>query len=212
MVDLAMRRVKHRLVGGFARWLGRRVGPMPITLAALAMGLGAAFSAAAGMPLPALLFWLANRFADGLDGEVARARGEACDFGGYVDMMSDVLVYALIPLGIVYARSEPAVTTAILLMMSAFYMNIASWSYLSALLEKRRSSGAAEAEAAGAARAYETSVEMPHGLIEGTETILVYGLLLGVPGFVVEVAIVAAAAGLISTIQRVAWAARHLGA
>ncbi len=204
MFDVTMRKVKHRITGAFALWLGKYLGPAPITLAALATGLVSAGFAAAGLAIPALILWLLNRFLDGLDGEVARVRGDACDYGGYIDMMSDVVVYAAIPLAVAFHRAEFAVAMALLLMMAAFYTNITSWSYLSALLEKRR------APDAGCTDVYETSIEMPHGLIEGTETIVVYALLLGIPALALETALIAAAAGLISTLQRVIWAHRAL--
>lgn len=200
MVDMAMRRVKHQLVRGLAARLGRHIGPMPITLAALVAGLCSALTAALGLSVLALMLWLSNRVLDGLDGEIARARGESSDFGGYVDMMCDVVIYAAIPLSVAWDRGDPAVTGALLLMMASFYANITSWSYLSALLEKRRS----------APGSYETSVEMPRGLIEGTETIVVYAVLLALPGLSREVALLAAAAGAISTAQRILWAAGAL--
>lgn len=199
MIDSTMRRLKHRVVGGFAHTLGRHVRPMPLTLFALGVGLGAVAAAAAGRMIPALALWLFNRFLDGLDGEVARSRGDSSDLGGYVDMMSDVLIYAAIPLAVVYARQDPALTAAVLLMITSFYANITSWSYLSALLEKRNISGS-----------HETSIIMPKGLMEGTETIVLYGLLLAVPGIARETALIGAAAAVVSTVQRVVWATRFL--
>lgn len=38
-----------------------------------------------------------NRLCDGLDGAVSRARGEISDFGGYLDITLDFLIYAGIP-------------------------------------------------------------------------------------------------------------------
>ena len=200
MIERQARRLKHRLLAGTAAWIGRFVGPMPITLLALVIGLASAWVAARGAGTIALMLWLVNRTVDGIDGEVARVRGESSDFGGYLDMMGDVIVYAAIPLAVAYAQSEPRVTAAILVMIAMFYTNITSWAYLSALLEKRRPRPAA----------YSTAIEMPSGLIEGTETIVVYGLLLGAPMIAAETALVAAAAAAVSTVQRIVWAARTI--
>lgn len=200
MFDNSMRRLKHRLTGGLVVWIGRYVGPMPLTLLALAIGVASAVAAALGVTGTALLLWLGNRITDGLDGEVARTRGETSDFGGYVDMMSDVIVYAAIPLAVVYAQSDPRVTGAVLIMIAAFYTNITSWTFLSAVLEKRRTQSGT----------HSTTIEMPSGLIEGAETIVIYGLLLGFPALAVETALVAAAAGFVSAAQRIVWAARTI--
>ena len=204
MFDARMRNLKRYLTGGAATRIGRYLGPAPITLGALVLGLASAVSVAAGLRGTALIFWVLNRFVDGLDGEVARTRGESSDFGGYIDMMSDVVVYASIPLALAHAHADAAVVGALLAMMAAFYVNITSWSYLSALLEKRLSPGD------GVPRKDVTSIEMPWGLIEGAETIVIYGILIVFPSILRETALVAAAAGLISTVQRVVWAYRML--
>ncbi|MFP4067345.1 MAG: CDP-alcohol phosphatidyltransferase family protein [Spirochaetaceae bacterium] len=196
MIERPMRKLKHYLLFPFATWTGRFVGPMPITLLALLIGLVCALAAALEATMWALVLWIVNRMVDGLDGEVARARGDASDLGGYVDMMSDVIVYATIPPAVAYAHGDPRITAAILVMLAAFYVNITSWTYLSALLEKRRNTSGT----------HSTSIEMPWGVIEGTETTVVYALLLGAPTIVVEVALVAAAAGFISSVQRIVWA------
>ncbi|MEX2445258.1 MAG: CDP-alcohol phosphatidyltransferase family protein [Alkalispirochaeta sp.] len=200
MIEGPMRILKHRLLYPIAGWIGRFVGPMPITLLSLALGIASAVAAALGATGMALVLWLCNRIIDGLDGEVARARDEASDFGGYVDMMSDVIVYAAIPVAVAYAQSDPRVTGATLIMLAAFYINITSWTYLAAVLEKRRTQ----------AGTHSTTIEMPAGLIEGTETIVIYGLLVGFPVLAVETALVAAAAGFFSAGQRIVWAIRTI--
>ena len=200
MIDQSMRVLKHQLLRSFTKGVARFVGPMPITLLALAVGLATAWAAALGATVAALALWFLNRIIDGLDGEVARFRGESSDLGGYVDMMGDVVIYAAIPLALAFAHGEPRVTAAILIMISSFYINVTSWAYLSALLEKRHAESGSRF----------TSIAMPSGLIEGTETIVVYALLIAAPGIIVQTALVAAAAGLISAAQRMIWAVRAL--
>lgn len=200
MIDKAMRVLKRRLLRSVTKGVGAFVGPMPITLLALAVGLATAWAAALGATGAALVLWFLNRVIDGLDGEVARFRGESSDLGGYIDMMGDVVVYAAIPLALALAHAEPQVTAVLLIMIASFYINVTSWAYLSALLEKRHAQSSSRF----------TSIAMPSGLIEGTETILVYALLIAAPGIIVQTALVAAAAGLISAAQRMIWAVRTL--
>lgn len=200
MIDLYMRSVKHKVVGGFARWVAMYTGPMAITMVSLAIGIAAAVTSAFAFAPLSLGLWFLNRFTDGLDGEVARIRNEASDLGGYIDMMSDVVVYAAVPIGVAIAQNDPTTTFVLLLMVASFYLNISSWTYLSALLEKRRA----------ASEAHETAIVMPKGLIEGTETIILYALLIIAPGLTVAVATVAAVGAVIGALQRVLWAVQHI--
>ena len=91
---------------------------------------------------------------------------------------------------------------ALALLLSSFYVNAASWMYLSAVLEKRSVGAAARGET--------TSVTMPSGLIEGTETILFYALFLLFPG---SLPLLFGAMSLLVWLtvgQRLIWALRHL--
>jgi len=200
VVDLYMRSVKHKVIGRFAQRVAIYSGPMTITLLSLAIGIASAVASAFTLPFLALGLWFLNRITDGLDGEVARIRNEASDLGGYIDMMSDVVVYASIPIGIAIAQSDPSTTFFLFLMVASFYINISSWTYLAALLEKR---GAASAS-------HETAIVMPKGLIEGTETIILYAALIIAPRFIILIAIVATAGALIGTTQRVIWAIKNI--
>jgi hypothetical protein len=66
------------------------------------------------------------------------------------------------------------VLAAGLALLGSFFVNAASWMYLSAVLE-RRGAGAA-------ARGERTTVTMPPGLIAGAETVVLYTLFLVFPG------------------------------
>jgi hypothetical protein len=87
--------------------------------------------------------------------------------------MLDFLVYAGIPLAMAWANASLAYACALLL--AAFYVNSASWMYLSALLEKH-GHGASE-------RGEPTSVSMPSGVVEGGETIVFYSLMILIPAW-----------------------------
>lgn len=202
MFDELLRALKDRLLAPLARRAGPRLSPTLVTLVALAVGVGAAWLAARGQYGAALACWLANRALDGFDGALARAHGRQGDWGGYLDLVCDFVVYAAIPIGLAVAADDRRVALAALALVSAFYVNAASWMYLAAVLE-RRGAGAA-------ARGERTTVTMPPGLVAGAETVLFYALFLLFPGrlpalFAVMTALVAA-----TVVQRLAWARRAL--
>lgn len=202
MFDDYLRALKDRLMAPLARALGRVVHPDVVTLAAFAMGLGAAFLAAAGRFGWALGLWLVNRTLDGLDGSIARARGAASDFGGYLDIVLDLVVYAAIPIGIVLADPTPAALLAALVLVASFYVNAGAWMMLTAILERRGRGAPATGE--------RTTVTMPPGIIAGTETLVFYTAFLLVPRWAVALFWILAALVLMSAAQRVWWARRHL--
>jgi phosphatidylglycerophosphate synthase len=171
MLDTTLRPMKDRVVAPLARALAPRVPPPVITGASLVAGVGAAVTAGFGLYWIALALWWTSRVADGLDGAVARQRGTSSDLGGYLDQLSDTVVYAAIPLGIAFAVDDRATWIACAVLLATFFLNTVSWAYLAALIEKR----------ARAHTAPVTSIVMPAGLIEGTETIVLYSLMLAVP-------------------------------
>ena len=205
MLDRFGRQAKDSLLAPLVHAVPPWVTPTAITVASLPPGLAAAGLAAAGMWGWALLAFGFNRVLDGLDGLVARRRGRQSDLGGYLDIMVDFAVYATIPLGVWWGSGSSPGPLALLL--AAFYVNGASWMFLSALIEKRRHrSSAAPAAPPDPA----TSVEMPGGLVEGTETVLFFTLFLALPAATNLLFAVMAAATFIGTLQRVWWAVRHL--
>jgi phosphatidylglycerophosphate synthase len=200
--DDLLRGVKDRLLAPVARALGPGCPPLLITLLALAAGLAAAWLAARGRFTAALAAWLLNRVLDGLDGTLARAHGRASELGGYLDLLCDFVVYAGIPVGLSVAASSDAGWRAVALLLAAFYVNAASWLYLSAVLERRGRDGVRDGPM--------TSIAMPPGLIAGTETIVFYALFLLLPSLLVPLVLVMTALVLAGVTQRVIWATRAL--
>mgnify|MGYP006285278779 CR=1 FL=1 len=203
MLDRMLRPVKERVVSPLAGALSARVHPTGITIAAFLLGVGAFVCLLHREMLLCALLWLAGRLFDGLDGAVARRSGKQSDLGGYLDIVLDIVAYALIPLGMALAFPSPAVYVAVSVLLAVFYINISSWMYLSALLEKRKAAGIREIQ---------TSVFMPAGLIEGTETIVFYTLFIALPQYFVPLAYVMAAMTGITVVQRLLWAIRALPA
>lgn len=202
MIDHALRRHKEMVLAPIARVVPHGVHPTAFTAVALVPGLGAAVAAGAGAPVLALGLWLVNRLLDGLDGTLARRSGRQSERGAYADILADVIVYAAIPLGIAAGQDDRAAWIAAGALLATFYVNAVSWSYLSALLERRGAGAGSRGEL--------TAVTMPSGLIEGAETVVLLGLALAVPGWSVAVMWVMAAGVALSIAQRAVWAARSL--
>lgn len=107
MVDERLRGLKDRLLSPLVRHLeGRGVTPLRLTLTGTLFGLAAFLTASLRWWPVALVLWLINRLFDGLDGALARRCGKGSDLGGYLDILADFLVYALLPIGIALGVSS----------------------------------------------------------------------------------------------------------
>jgi len=193
MLDGALRPVKDRYLGPVVAGPVGRLHPTLLSMLSLLTAVGAGLAASRQLAVVAVALWLLSRFADGLDGAVARDRGTASDLGGFVDIVFDTIGYAAIPLGVAAGIDSRTgwIVTAVLL--ATFYVNAVSWTYIAAVLEKRGSAGAV------------TSVVMPRGLVEGTETIVFFTLALAVPSIAVWVFGVMAAAVAVTVGERLWW-------
>lgn len=194
MLDRSLRPLKSAALAPATARLAA-VPPVTITALGLVIGLGSAALAAIGWWLPALVAWLINRVLDGLDGELARTTGRATDRGGYLDLVADATVYAAVPIGVAAGVGSSAAWVAAAFLLGAFYVNIVTVTMLAAIREK---------QAAGAsARGEQTSVTLPDGLIEGTETIVLFAAILAVPAVAVWLMGFMAAAVLLTAGLRV---------
>ena len=147
-----------------ARALGRRgVTADAVTVGGFAIGLGAVAAAAAAAPLLALGLLLANRLADGVDGELARAGG-ASDAGAFLDITLDFVFYALFPLG--FAFADPAANALPAAVLVASFVGTGA-SFLAF---------AGQAERRGLVHPHFAHKGLYYldGLAEGTETILCF--------------------------------------
>ncbi|MEO1290106.1 MAG: CDP-alcohol phosphatidyltransferase family protein [Chloroflexota bacterium] len=202
MLDKQLRSVKESVLRPAATWLGTQFTPTEITLAGGAIGIAAAGFAWQGWYMAGLGLWLVNRILDGLDGTVARMFNKQSDLGGYIDILVDNLIYAIVPIGLALSIGTPIVYVALIFMLAAFYINSASWMILSSILEKRAQGAKSSGEM--------TTVTMPHGLIEGTETIAFYVLFFLLPQLMPALFVVMGLLVLITVGQRLQWAWQHL--
>ncbi len=201
MIDELLRIPKEKIMEPLAKSLPD-ISPTAITVTACLVGVASGAAAAGQQNGLALGLWGLNRFLDGLDGTLARVRGQQSDLGGYLDIVLDMVVYAAIPLGLALGSKEPGTILALAILFASFYINSATWMYLSALLEKRNLGAKARGEL--------TTVTIPGGLMEGLETFIFYSLFLVFPQWLGILFAVMAGLVVITSVQRVAWAIRHL--
>lgn len=194
MLDRPMRRLLDPALDRAGRALAARgVGADAVTFAGLAAGLAACLCVALRLDAPALLFVIANRLLDGLDGAVARATAPT-DRGGFLDIVLDFAFYGGLPLA--FALRDPAanaVPAAVLLF--AFYVNGASFLAFAAVAAKRRLENPLFAD---------KSIYFTAGLAEGTETILFFLAMVLFPHWFPLLAYAFAGLTLMSAVARVA--------
>jgi phosphatidylglycerophosphate synthase len=177
VLDAHLRPAKQLVLAPVADRLGR-ISPQAITVASVVFGLAAAVAAAGAMWWFAVVLFLVGRLLDGLDGEVARGRSVASDAGGYADIVADTAVYAAVPIGAAIGSSIDHIWPVTAVLLASFYVNTITWSYLSALIEKRRAMERSDRPGGGRGP---TSVAMPPGLVEGFETIIFFTVVLAIP-------------------------------
>ncbi|MEO1058859.1 MAG: hypothetical protein AAFY28_18285, partial [Actinomycetota bacterium] len=126
-------------------------------------------------------------------------RDRTSDFGGLLDVVGDTVGYAAIPLGIAVGIDSRAAWVVVAVLLATFYINAISWTYLSALLEKRSRDVSTP-----------TSVVMPRGLIEGTETIVIFAIALALPATATWILGAMAVLVAVTALERVIVARRWL--
>ncbi len=166
-----------------------------VTLGGLALGLLAVPALAAQRYELALVAVLLNRLCDGLDGAVARRNGLS-DFGGYLDIVADMIFYGAVVFGFVLA--DPANGAPAGLLLVSFMGTSASFLAFGILAAKR----GLHTEALG-----KKSFFYSTGLIEGSETAAFLALVCLLPQHFAMLALVFAALCGLTVVQRivVAW-------
>jgi phosphatidylglycerophosphate synthase len=198
MLDRILRNVKELILYPAAKYIGRVMHPDVITIFSFLAGLICIYFIINGCLMTALVFWLVNRVLDGLDGTAARASGKTSDFGGYLDIVLDFIIYSAIPVAFIIAFPSPDNYLILSVLLASYYVNAASWMYLSSILEKRNLGAQSNNEM--------TSVTMPAGIADGTMTIIFYTLFFFYPLNIKLLFIVFNFFVIISIVQRMVWA------
>lgn len=202
MLDGLMREVIDTPLNRGGQWLASRgASADKVTLVGLGFGLAAAALVAWGWSgLVVALPLLVNRLADGLDGAVARVRGKS-DFGGYLDIACDFAFYGAIPLAFVLA--DPAENGAAgAFLLASFYVNGATFLGFAIMAEKRGLTTRTRGE---------KSLYFTAGLMEGTETIAVFLVMVLWPALFVPLAWIFGALCVVTALARVILARRVFG-
>ena len=205
MFDTSLRRVRDRLGEPVVAKI-RHLHPNHVTWTALVAGLACAGFAWQGQMVWAIVFWGINRLLDALDGMLARVHHRQTDFGGYLDIVLDFVVYAAIPFGIVLNAPTLDRYFALTVMLGSFYVNSASWMYLAAILEKRNARQVPHADEPNPT----TTIIMPAGLIGALETMIAYLLFLIFPAQSIVLFSIFSGLVLITVAQRLIWAWKSL--
>ena len=207
MFDEKMRVVKDMTFNPVAQLL-QHISPMVFTGMGLITGIAAAIALWQQLYTVGLVLWLLNRVLDGLDGAVARMGGLQSDLGGYLDIVVDFVSYAIIPVGLALGVQQQAASTgsgqaaifSLIFLLCTYYINAASWMYLAAIIEKRQLAQGDKL----------TTITMPVGIIGGTETIVFYCLFILFPAYLAWLFSVMGLLIVVTILQRVVWATRHL--
>jgi phosphatidylglycerophosphate synthase len=199
MLDRAARRlidpVLERLAAAAHE---RRLTPDRITVAGFVCGLAAMAAIALQSYELGLLLLLANRLADGVDGALARRTG-ATDLGGYLDIVLDFIVYSGAVFAFALAQPDHAVAAAFLIF--SFMGTGSSFLAFAIFAAKRNLDGEAAAN---------RSFYYLGGITEGTETILLFVVILLFPSWFAAAAYLYGALCWLTTIGRIGAAVQRL--
>ncbi|KAI9696215.1 MAG: hypothetical protein M1836_005768 [Candelina mexicana] len=199
MYDISLRRLKDRIATPICHLIPQPITPNILTLLAFILGLLCCFTAAFSTPPSPLrnwplIFWLLNRIFDGLDGSLARERNSASELGGFLDLLSDFIIYSLLPIAIAHGQSvlTPFLVDwrAVAVLEASFHVNNFVLFYIAAVAAKRD-----EEEL--------TSVTMRPALVEGFESGLLFTAMLVWPQYISVWSWFMSAAVAVGTVQRV---------
>jgi phosphatidylglycerophosphate synthase len=193
MLDPLVRRLIDPPLDRAGAWLARRgIGANLLTGAGLLVGLIAVPLLSAQHYAWALAAILANRVLDGLDGAVARHTA-LTDFGGYLDIVADMVFYGATVLG--FALADPANTLWAALLLTGFMGTSASFLAWAAVAARRGETTAVRGR---------KSIYYSAGIVEGTETVLFFVAMCLWPAAFAWLAAVFAALCLWTTAARLA--------
>ena len=198
MLDSTMRRLIDPPLNAAASAIGTKISANQITIGGFLLGLVCCYTVAQGMFAAALIFLLLNRLADGLDGAVARQTAPNA-LGAYLDIVSDFLLWALLPLAFLFYDMKNAFAAAILLSSFAMSMTV----FLAFALQAEKLELTSEAQG-------KKSMYYLAGLAEGTETIAFFTVTMLYPAAFAPAALLFAAFVYLSVIGRLMVSVRTL--
>ncbi|MGE3718550.1 MAG: CDP-alcohol phosphatidyltransferase family protein [Bauldia sp.] len=197
MFDDALRDKFRTPVDRLGRWLARQhVSALQLTGLGFLAGVGGCVALsveAYGIAFGCLVL---NRIADLLDGAVARAT-EVTDFGGFIDILADLLIYSGFVLGFALGRPHEAIPALILIY--TFLATGAAFLAAANIAARRRIT---KEPAERKSFFYRTA------LAEGSETAVYLGLICTLPDYFAILSYVFAALGWLSLGGYLIWASK----
>jgi len=199
MFDISLRQLKDRLLLPLAPFVPQLITPNHITFIAFLIGtLACVATAIPRFAHTAVYLWLFNRFLDNLDGVVARFRKQASELGGFLDLLSDFIVYSLIPISVAYGQYgvhgaewfNTSSFLAITVLEATFHVNNFVLFYIAAVSATKQ-----EGEL--------TSLTMKPALIEGFESGMIFTVMFLWPEYVAALSWAMSLGVVIGTVQRV---------
>ncbi|NJM92195.1 MAG: CDP-alcohol phosphatidyltransferase family protein, partial [Rhodospirillaceae bacterium] len=169
-----------------------------VTVAGFACGLASIAAIALQSYGLGLLLLLANRLADGVDGALARRNG-VTDLGGYLDIVLDFIIYSGAAFAFALAQPDHAVAAAFLIF--SFMGTGSSFLAFAIFAAKRKLDGEELAN---------KSFYYLGGITEGTETILLFVIVLLFPGWFPAAAYVYGTLCWLTTVGRIGAAVQRL--
>lgn len=199
MLDRAARRLVDPVLEQLATAAQQRnLTANQVTVAGFACGLAAMAAIAAQSYGLGLLLLLANRTADGVDGALAKRNGPT-DLGGYLDIVLDFIIYAGAAFTFALAQPEHALAAAFLIF--SFMGTGSSFLAFAIFAAKRKLDGEETAN---------KSFYYLGGITEGTETILLFVVVLLFPGWFPAAAYIYGTLCWLTTVGRIGAAVQRL--
>ena len=203
MFDIYLRGLKDRMIDPIANAFPIWLSPNILTLGAFLFGIGSCVAVShPTFPPWALFMWLGNRLLDCLDGSVARKRMKTTQLGGFLDLLSDFIIYSLIPLSIALGQEYQEQQDfnlnggqrvgrwmAVAVLEASFHINNFILFYTAALISKLKSKEL-------------TSVTMQPALVEGMESGIFFTAMLVFPEYVSVLSWIMAAGVSVGIVQR----------
>lgn len=158
---------------------GQTLAGLPVSANAVT-GLGFCFGLTACLLMTlqlgpaAFIFVMLNRLCDGLDGAIARARGKSSDFGGYLDIVLDFLIYAGIPFFAAMGLTTGAAIFAAAFVIFSFIGSGVSFLAYAIIAARRGMETAHQGK---------KSFYFASGFMEGTETVIFMSLVCLLPSY-----------------------------
>eukprot|EP00760_Papus_ankaliazontas_P025451 PhM_4_TR2716/c0_g1_i1/m.37521 len=210
MLDELLRPWKDTLLAPLVRATPSWIRPNHVTFLSFIFGVMCIISTAlssTGSYLPLGCF-ACNRLTDGIDGVLARHQHRQSDYGGFIDLVSDFIVYCFVPVAAAIHVDARQSYISCMILLGMVTLNVLTQLLQSAIIIQAQ---------ARTTIVSTTSVPLPAGLVEGFETTLFLTLILigrdtgesrGI--FTCAVLTTFAIAVSINVVQRVLWASKTI--